>query len=167
MDLPCRVAVSDPHSNQRPLYNHTAPEPLEDQCWWEWAKRFGKSTREQIGTLPPPYRRQLGSIVREFQRLLRCSAAKTRLCALRGPASPPKHTGLLQIFQVLFRRPAWLTSSTCCCWSTRIVLITTTTSWPGVRRVCFDGSTCLRLVVSTDDSIATFSFAENLKSWLL
>ncbi|KAM0706338.1 hypothetical protein Q7P35_005664 [Cladosporium inversicolor] len=73
--------------NQRPLYNHTTPEPLKDQCWWEWAKRFGKSTREQIGALPPPYRRQLGSIVREFQRLLRCSAAKR----VFEPSEEPLH----------------------------------------------------------------------------
>ena len=75
LDLPCRL--SDPRSNQRPLYNHTTPEPLEDQCWWradKWAERFGKSTREQIGALPPPYGRQL---------------APTRLNSARIPASSP------------------------------------------------------------------------------
>lgn len=72
-DCLTRVATNGPYTTS------TTPEPLEDQCWrvQTSGQRFGKSTREQIGALPPPYGRQLGSIiVREFQRLLRCSPAK-------------------------------------------------------------------------------------------
>ena len=138
LDLSCRL--SDPRSNQRPLYNHTTPEPLEDQCWWradKWAERFGKSTREQIGALPSPYGRRLGSIVREFQRLLRCSAAKRVFpssCPLslsteahRPSADLPSAVPASCLADKVDTLPRWLT---------RVVLITTTTSWQGARTAC-------------------------------
>lgn len=172
LDLPCRL--SDPRSNQRPLYNHTTPEPLEDQCWWrEQTSGQSASARAHASKSVPSLRptgansRQLGSIVREFQRLLRCSAAKRVF-----PSSCP-----LSLSTEAHRPSADLPSAVAApCLADKVDTLPV-----GRQELCssrlpppgkglgllvwvFD---CTRLVVSTDDSIATSPFAENLKSWLL
>lgn len=111
-DCLTRVATNGPYTTS------TTPEPLEDQCWrvQTSGQRFGKSTREQIGALPPPYGRQLGSIiVREFQRLLRCSPAK-RVFPSSCPhsLSTEAHRPSADLPSASFCLRAWLTRSTPC-----------------------------------------------------
>lgn len=86
LDLPCRVVVSDTRSNQRPLYKHTAPEPLEDQCWWESesgqsaSAKYTRANRRPPSALQAPTRLNSARYSSVFSAALPARVQNASLC---------------------------------------------------------------------------------------
>jgi hypothetical protein len=101
-----RVATNGPYTTT------TTPEPLVDQCWWERAalrQEYTRANRRPPSVLQAPIRLNSARYSSVFSAALPARLQNASLCPHQPP---PKHTGLPQIFQLLFRRRAWLTSST-------------------------------------------------------